>query len=126
LLDKMSDQLFIMEGEGVVKIYNGNYSEYRISLEQPKTKVETKKTPIPVVEQVPAKSTKKLSFKEQQELAESERGMEETENRIAELTQTLNNIDASDYLKIQEVSAEIEKMKMKLDDYTMRWLELSE
>jgi len=126
LLDKMSDQLFIMEGEGVVKIYNGNYSEYRISLEQPKTKVETKKTPIPVVEQVPAKSTKKLSFKEQQELAESERGMEETENRVAELTQTLNNIDASDYIKIQEVSAEIEKMKMKLDDYTMRWLELSE
>lgn len=58
LLDKMSDQLFIMEGEGVVKIYNGNYSEYRLSLEQPKAKTETKKTSAPVMEQVPVKAAK--------------------------------------------------------------------
>ncbi len=126
LLDKMSDQLFIMEGEGVVKIYNGNYSEYRLSLEQPKAKAETKKAPEPVVEQTPVKATKKLSFKEQKELEDSEKGMEEMENKIAELTQTLNSINASDYIKIQEVSAEIEKLQAKLDDYTMRWLELSE
>ncbi|MBO9676555.1 MAG: ABC-F family ATP-binding cassette domain-containing protein [Sphingobacteriaceae bacterium] len=126
LLDKMSDQLFIMEGEGVVKIYNGNYSEYRLSLEQPKAKVETKKAPAPVVEQAPVKTSKKLSFKEQKELEESEKGIEETENKIAELTQTLNSIDAADYIKIQEVSSEIERLQIKLDDYTMRWLELSE
>ncbi|MFD2584820.1 ABC-F family ATP-binding cassette domain-containing protein [Pedobacter vanadiisoli] len=126
LLDKMSDQLFIMEGEGVVKIYNGNYSEYRLSLEQPKAKAETKKAPNPVTEQSPIKTAKKLSFKEQKELEESEKGIEETENKIAELTQTLNSIDASDYIKIQEVSSEIEKLQVKLDDYTMRWLELSE
>ncbi|MEH3115349.1 ABC-F family ATP-binding cassette domain-containing protein [Pedobacter terrae] len=126
LLDKMSDQLFIMEGEGVVKIYNGNYSEYRLSLEQPKTKIENKKIPTPVIEKTPVRAAKKLNFKEQQELAESEKGMEETENKIAVLTKTLNNIDSSDYIKIQEISTEIEKMKVKLDDYTMRWLELSE
>lgn len=126
LLDKMSDQLFIMEGEGVVKIYNGNYSEYRLSLEQPKTKAETKKAPNPVTEQSPIKTAKKLSFKEQKELEESEKGIEETENKIAELTQTLNSIDAADYIKIQEISSEIEKLQVKLDDYTMRWLELSE
>ncbi|MFF5383460.1 ABC-F family ATP-binding cassette domain-containing protein [Pedobacter suwonensis] len=125
LLDKMSDQLFIMEGEGVVKIYNGNYSEYRLSLEQPKAK-ETKKTPIPNAEQAPIKATKKLSFKEQKELEEAEKGMEETENKINELTNTLNNINASDYIKIQEISMEIETLQTKLDDYTMRWLELSE
>ncbi len=126
LLDKMSDQLFIMEGEGVVKIYNGNYSEYRLSLEQPKTKVETKKAPAPVAEQTPVKATKKLSFKEQKELEESEKGMEEMESKIADLSRTLNSIDATDYVKIQEVSAEIENLQAKLDDYTMRWLELSE
>lgn len=125
LLDKMSDQLFIMEGEGVVKIYNGNYSEYRLSLEQPKAK-ETKKTPVPNTEQVPIKATKKLSFKEQKELEEAEKGMEETETKITELTNNLNNINASDYIKIQEISTEIETLQTKLDDYTMRWLELSE
>jgi ABC transport system ATP-binding/permease protein len=126
LLDKMSDQLFIMEGEGVVKIYNGNYSEYRLSLEQPKAKTEIKKTPVPVIEQAPVKAIKKLSFKEQKELEDSEKGMEETEVKIAELTKTLNCIDASDYIKIQEISSDIESLQAKLDEYTMRWLELSE
>ncbi|ARS42037.1 ABC transporter [Sphingobacteriaceae bacterium GW460-11-11-14-LB5] len=126
LLDKMSDQLFIMEGEGVVKIYNGNYSEYRLSLEQPKVKTETKKSPAPVVEQAPVKAAKKLSFKEQKELEDSEKGIAEMENKIASLNESLVKIDATDYVKIQEVSAEIESLQVKLDEFTMRWLELSE
>ena len=126
LLDKMSDQLFIMEGEGVVKIYNGNYSEYRLSLDQPKVKQESKKVNTPTTEITPSKSTKKLSFKEQKELDDSEKAMTATEAKITELTKTLNNIDSSDYVKIQEVSSEIELLKTKLDDLTLRWLELSE
>ena len=126
LLDKMSDQLFIMEGEGVVKIYNGNYSEYRLSLEQPKAKPETRKTPTPVVEQAPVKTAKKLSFKEQKELDDSEKAMEETEAKIASLNESLIKVDATDYVKIQEISSDIEKLQAKLDEYTMRWLELSE
>lgn len=126
LLDKMSDQLFIMEGEGVFKIYNGNYSEYRLSLEQPKVKVEVKKASAPAVEQIPAKVVKKLSFKEQKELDESEKGMVDTENKIVELTESLSKIEATDYIKIQQISDEIENLKQKLDDFTMRWLELSE
>jgi ATP-binding cassette subfamily F protein uup len=126
LLDKMSDQLFIMEGEGVVKIYNGNYSEYRLSLEQPKAKAETKKVPAPVIEQAPVKAVKKLSFKEQKELEDSEKGIAETEYKITLLNESLIKIDATDYIKIQEVSNEIESLQGKLDEYTMRWLELSE
>ncbi|GGE57893.1 ATP-binding cassette subfamily F protein uup [Pedobacter psychrotolerans] len=126
LLDKMSDQLFIMEGEGVVKIYNGNYSEYRLSLDQPKIKVETKKPATPAIEQAPIKATKKLSFKEQKELDDSEKGMADTEHKIAQLTESLLKIESTNYIKIQEVSDEIEKLKVVLDDYTMRWLELSE
>ncbi|QNR84210.1 ABC-F family ATP-binding cassette domain-containing protein [Pedobacter riviphilus] len=125
LLDKMSDQLFIMEGEGVVKIYNGNYSEYRLSLEQPKVKTEIKKAPAPV-EQAPVKTVKKLSFKEQKELEDSEKGIAEMEHKIASLNESLVKIDATDYIKIQEVSNEIELLQAKLDDFTMRWLELSE
>jgi len=126
LLDKMSDQLFIMEGEGVVKIYNGNYSEYRLSLEQPKVKAETKKTPAPAVEQAPVKAAKKLSFKEQKELEDSEKGIAEAENKIVSLNESLVKIDATDYVKIQQVSNEIELLQAKLDELTMRWLELSE
>ncbi|WP_231426660.1 ABC-F family ATP-binding cassette domain-containing protein [Pedobacter sp. Leaf250] len=126
LLDKMSDQLFIMEGEGVVRIYNGNYSEYRLSLDQPKIKSEVKKSTTTTVEPEPAKAVRKLSFKEQKELDDSEKGMSDTENKIAVLTESLLKINSSDYVKIQQVSDEIAKLKLELDDYTMRWLELSE
>ena len=125
LLDKMSDQLFIMEGDGVVKIYNGNYSEYRLSLEQPK-KTEAKKTLTSVAENIPTKATKKLSYKEQKELEECEKGIENTEAEIEKLTNNLLKIDASNYVKIQEVSQEIDALKKRLDEYTFRWLELSD
>ncbi len=36
LLDKLTDQLFIMEEKGHVRIYNGNYSSYRLELEDQK------------------------------------------------------------------------------------------
>lgn len=52
--------------------------------------------------------------------------MVEAETKIANLTKALNNIDASDYVKIQEISSEIENIQIELDEYTMRWLELSE
>ncbi len=126
LLDKMSDQLFILEGEGAVKIYNGNYSEYRLSLEQPKVKTESKKKASPAPIETPAKAVKKLSFKEQQELAESEKGMTDTEAEIENLSKKLTETDPSDYQKIQDISEEIEKQRAKLDAYTLRWLELSE
>jgi len=126
LLDKMSDQLFIMEGEGVVKIYNGNYSEYRLSLDQPKAKSEAKKEAVATTKELPVTSVKKRSFKEQKELDDTEKAMEEAEDTIAKLTEILNTIDAIDYVKIQEVSSEIEVRKIELDNLTMRWLELSE
>jgi ATP-binding cassette subfamily F protein uup len=48
LLDKLTDQLFIMEGEGQVLIYNGNYSSYRIELEESKQQNKKATAPAPV------------------------------------------------------------------------------
>ena len=124
LLDKMSDQLFIMEGNGNVKIFNGNYSEHRNSLEQEKeASVKKQKTK----EQKPAQSTSsKLSFKEQQEFKKLEDALTENENNVKTLTQELNNIDPSDYVKIQELSESIEKINQTIEKDMERWMEISE
>jgi len=124
LLDKMSEQLFIMEGEGIVSIYNGNYSEYRISLDTAKDNPAPKKA---VIEQ-PKTTTavRKLSFKEQKELDEIEEKVAEKENEIADLTKSLNTIATSDYVKIQEVSQKIELYNKELESIMERWVELSE
>ncbi|GAB1463119.1 ABC-F family ATP-binding cassette domain-containing protein [Pedobacter sp.] len=123
LLDKMSDQLFIMEGNGNVKIFNGNYSEYRISVEQEKEAgLKKQKTE----EQKQASTTSKLSFKEQQEFKKLEQTLAENENKVKTLTSELNKVDPSDYIKIQELSETIEKLNHTIETEMERWMELSE
>ncbi|MES2651183.1 MAG: ABC-F family ATP-binding cassette domain-containing protein [Bacteroidota bacterium] len=124
LLDKMSEQLFIMEGNGGVSIYNGNYSEYRISLDIAKDNPAPKPK---VKEEVSSSSsTKKLTFKEQKELDEIEETVAEKENEIEDLTKALTAIDSADYKKIQEMAALIEKENIALEKIMERWVELSE
>ena len=123
LLDKMSEQLFIMEGDGIVTIYNGNYSEHRNSLEVAKEKPSAKD--VKPVEKT-ATPTKKLSYKEQKELDESEALIQQLENEIEQKNALLFTIDSKDYTKIQELSDAITSLKAHLDDVSSRWLELSE
>ena len=125
LLDKMSEQLFIMEGNGEVNIYNGNYSEYRLSLEQLKEKTE-KKAAATLSTPAVKENTKKLSYKEQKELEESEAKIAKLEDKIVSLTSALSDIDSSNYKEIENVSAEIQSLNNELDQVMERWLELSE
>ena len=124
LLDKMSEQLFIMEGNGGVSIYNGNYSEYRISLDTIKENQAPKSK---AKEEVPSvNTTKKLTFKEQKELDEIEETVAEKENEIEDLTKALTVLDSADYKKIQEMASLIEKRNAELEKIMERWVELSE
>ena len=50
----------------------------------------------------------------------------EKENEIDDLTRSLNSIEASDYVKIQEVSQKIEASNKDLEIIMERWVELSE
>lgn len=123
LLDKMSDQLFIMEGNGNVKIFNGNYSEHRNAVEQEKEAAVKKDKK---EESKSASSTTKLSFKEQQEFKNLESSLAENEEKVKNLTTKLNKVDPSDYNQIQEISSEIEKINETIEKEMERWMELSE
>jgi ATP-binding cassette subfamily F protein uup len=125
LLDKMSEQLFIMEGNGEVNIYNGNYSEYRISLEQLKEKAE-KKAQSSVGDTAGKDASKKLSYKEQKELEDHETEIAVLEDKIVSLTSSLSAIESSNYQEIEKVSGQIQELNNKLDVVMGRWLELSE
>ncbi|RZJ88817.1 MAG: ABC transporter ATP-binding protein [Chryseobacterium sp.] len=125
LLDKMSEQLFIMEGEGQVSIYNGNYSEYRTSLELEKEKIkESPKAPAPTPEK--KDNSQKLTYKEQRELEELEQTIAVTEEKINSLTASLNNFESADYLGIQSVTKDIEALNNAMEKTMERWVELSE
>ena len=120
LLDKLTDQLFIMEEKGHVMIYNGNYSSYRIEQEEAK---QLKRNPPPVQAAQPKKS--KLSFKEAKELETIEQEIADIENKIKKYSKELDvaGIEAD---VLNDILEKIADLNTQLDDKSTRWLELTE
>ena len=130
-MDRIVDHVLAFEGEGKIKDFVGNFSEYRASSEVRVTSSEPKKETTQTnsndfkQNQTPSNSTKKkLSFKEQRELETIEKEMPELEKKRAEILEKLNN--ESDYEKIAVLSADLEKISEQLEEHEMRWLELQE
>lgn len=126
LLDKLTDQLFIMEGEGKVLIYNGNYTSYRIELEEAKQlnkKPASASPPTQTQVEVPKKA--KLSFKEEREFEGLEKEIADIESKLAETSEALNttNIEAKELTKLTDKIAYLNK---QLDAKSARWIELGE
>ncbi|MDB4999839.1 MAG: transporter [Mucilaginibacter sp.] len=123
LLDKMTDQLFIMEPEGQVKIYNGNYSSYRIELEESKQQNKKPGPAAPVQTEQPKKA--KLSFKEEKEYEGLEKEIADIEKTLKATTEELNTINI-DPKKLSQLTDKIVYLNKQLDAKTSRWIELGE
>ncbi|HTD41897.1 MAG TPA: ABC-F family ATP-binding cassette domain-containing protein [Mucilaginibacter sp.] len=124
LLDKLTDQLFIMEENGHVKIFNGNYSSYRYELET--AKQQAKKAPVEEkTEPKPQPKKNKLAFKELKELENLDKEIAEIENKIKVLTEELNS-GISDHGKLNEIAQKIAALNSLLDEKSIRWIELTE
>lgn len=128
-MDNLVDQLILVEGEGEVRFFNGNYTDYRISQENqpdsaPVAKVNPVKAPSTVAAPVVAKGPK-LSFKEQKEFEELEAKMATLESQKASLIEQLN-AGSEDFQVLTRLAQEIETIKNSLEEMELRWLELSE
>jgi ATP-binding cassette subfamily F protein uup len=124
LLDKLTDQLFIMEGNGDVKVYNGNYSSYRYELEI--AKQQAKKATVEEKAEPKAQPKKnKLAFKELKELENLDKEIAEIELKIKALTEELNS-GISDHGQLSEIAQKINALNRELDEKSIRWIELTE
>lgn len=131
-MDRIIDHTLAFEGDGKIRDFVGNFSEYReakgkeealgkstsVKAENPKEDITSTANT-----QTPAKK-KRLSFKEQRELETIEKEMPEFEEQRAKILDQLNN--ESDYEKIAKLSADLENISEKLENHEMRWLELQE
>lgn len=129
LVDKLTDQLFIFEGEGKIRIYNGNYADYKTEIENTlKEKKEQEKGGTPVVvekkENNPTPEKKTLSYKEQIEYNKLEAEIQELEDLISTKTTTLNTL--SNHEELAQLAKEIETNKAELEQKSERWLSLAE
>lgn len=124
-MDKMVDHLFVFEGDGVVKDFPGNYTQYRLEkakldkekqAKKPKTvKIEKPKSDLP---------KNKLSYKEKREFEKLEGEIEELETKKATIEGQIANGGTNE--QIMEWANTLSELLTQIDTKTNRWLELSE
>ncbi|WP_456278690.1 ABC-F family ATP-binding cassette domain-containing protein [Bacillus sp. AK128] len=126
-LDKVVDQLLIVEGQGRISSYFGSYSDYLdLKKIEEKEATEREKRVIEKQDDKPEKPKKrKLSYQEQKDWDRIEDVIVELEEKIAAITKEIE-LAGSDYGKISTLMEQERKLKEELDEALDRWTYLSE
>ena len=124
-LDRLVDHLFVFCGDGVVKDFVGNYTEYRTFIKDYEAEQKSAQKTAPAQAKVKTEAKRKLSFKEQQELKALEAKLPSLEAEKADLEAKLSSgtLPADE---LQAASTRYGQLQEELDAAEMRWLELSE
>ena len=124
-LDKLCDHLFIFEGGGRIKDFNGRYYEWR----EDQKRVDAIKTPkgktVGSPKEKKTAKKNKLSFSEKREWEDLPIQITALEDRREELNEIFES-NKQDPDQLVKASEEIERIITELDQKEMRWLELSE
>lgn len=123
-MDHLVEELFIFEGDGVIRPFNGNYSDYRTFLEEKENVVEEKPKPA-AIKEADQSDKRKLSFKEKQEFDSLQKEIQNLEGKKDQLSNTLNS-GITDHVKLQELATQILELTNQIESKTFRWLELAE
>ena len=141
-LDRLVDHVFAFEGNGVVKDFPGNYSEYRqwkydsedeaeeLAKEQKLKEIisandSVVEQPVKQVAETIVPEKKKLSYKEQKELESLDVELPQLETKKLEI-ETLLASGISDVKEIEKLSKQFTFISSQIDEKTMRWLELQD
>ncbi|MFT5155478.1 MAG: ATP-binding cassette subfamily F protein uup [Bacteroidia bacterium] len=129
-MDTLVDHLFLFEGEGKIRDFNGTYSDYRDELDE--RAARERSSQVKEADKTRWKQNvqsetevRKLSFKERHEFETLEKEISSLTQEKAELELFLNSGD-SDYEKLRVTAERIETIISDLDEKELRWLELSE
>lgn len=129
-MNKLVDHIFVFEGEGKVKDYYGNYTDYRIARDkelklQKRAEKEQRLAQTSVEQPVEKPVSKKMTYKERKEFEQLEVDIEQLELEKKELVDKMNSGEGTAQ-DLQCWSERYEVIEASLDEKTMRWLELSE
>ncbi len=128
-LDRLVDHTFAFEGEGYIRDFPGNYTDYRNQAdeqlkEQKKEEKPKAEAPRPAAA-AQEQPKKKLSFKEKQEFEALEKEIPALEAEKRTLSEKLSG-GITDFEEISRISARLEAVVEELELKELRWLELSE
>ena len=134
-MDRLVDHLFAFEGNGVIRDFPGNYSQYRLwkQLEENKPQISKSNAQLATgnekqkhtSDQSIKAEAQKFSFKEKTEFEKLEKEIPALENEKKLLEVKMNN-GSMDFEKLQETAERVSDIILLLDKKESRWLELSE
>ncbi len=129
-MDRLVDHLLVLEGDGLIRDFPGNYSQYREWLKNneesaafPNEEPPAKAAPPPP--QAPATPKRQLSYKEKREFEELEQDITRLTREKQEATEKLNSGNPP-FEELQQLSIRIGEIGQMIDSKELRWLELSE
>ena len=133
-MDKVVDHLLVFKGNGVIKDFPGNYTQYRMfadkeekpTNEKPADKNERNKGKTERADEQSAEPAKrKLTYKERLEMAQLEKDIAALEEKQKSIEEAL----CSGKLSVDELTEKsklLSSLKDEIDEKSMRWLELDE
>ena len=127
-MDRLVDHLFVFEGNGVIRDFPGNYSQYRQAVADGRLPII--ENPVTEKSNNEQRSTdnlqkRQLSFKEKREFELLEKELADMTKEKEIVTQKLNNGNTP-FEELQQLSLRIGEITRLLDEKELRWLELSE
>lgn len=126
-MDEVVDQLFVFQGDGKVKGFMGNYSQYKEYLDQKEAEqrlLQQAQKPAAKEEPKKVREKTKRSFKEEREYAQLTEEIAALEAEKQQIGQDMNSV--TDYQALQQMGNRLQEIKDLLDEKELRWLELDE
>jgi ABC transport system ATP-binding/permease protein len=124
-MDHLVDQLFVFEGDGQVRLFNGNYSDYRTWVDENELQEVSVPEPVKELPKVEYDTKRKPSFKEKQEYDKLQEDIASLEKQKEMLTASISG-GSTDHQQLQKWSQEIQNITDQIEQKTLRWLELAE
>ncbi|HTE30354.1 MAG TPA: ABC-F family ATP-binding cassette domain-containing protein [Chryseolinea sp.] len=124
-MDHLVDQLFIFEGDGRIRLFNGNYTDYRDWLNEQPEQVPARASTVVSHDPPTVVERRKLSFKEKQEFENLQMEIDRLEKDKEAITLLLAG-GSDDHRQLLEWSEKVRKLVTLVEEKTLRWLELSE
>lgn len=125
-MDRVTDHLFAFEGNGIIKDFPGNYSEYRVWKEKEmNSEKQSANTQVINNRSIDKDAKRGFSFKEKREFDLLEQEMPALQKEKVALEEKMNTGSLT-FDELQKAAQRIDIIIKTLDEKEMRWLELSE
>jgi ATP-binding cassette subfamily F protein uup len=124
-MDTLADHMFVFEGNGAIRDFNGNYTDYREELEELEKQKKLNSQKEKNLPELQSKPKGKPSFKEVHEYQQLEIAIPALEERISQKTELLNS-GISNHEELSKLANEIAELNKELEIKSNRWLDLAE